>query len=175
MKITIVGPSSSGKSTLAKRISQRFTIPRLELDRLWFEAGGHDCFVNGCTEEEKNKISLQIKDQVEDFLTQHKDWVIDGTYTKIQPMIADQADNVVLIQRQLVKRIISHIVRVVKNEGRHPETTRWQDLCFTKTLVKRWLKNEQRDLQKFLSNYTDKVIVLKSFKDIDHYFNFINK
>lgn len=174
MKITILGPSGSGKTTLAKKISDRFGIPRLELDRLWFECGGYNCFINGCSEEEKSKVFEQIKNKVENFLSENENWVIDGVYTKVQTIIADTADDVVLIKRPVLKRATSHIVRVAKNDGRHPETTKFQDFLFSKTIIKRWLKGENKKLQEFLDNYNDKLVVLRSFREVDDYFSSIS-
>lgn len=117
MKITIIGPSGGGKSTLARRIAHDFFVPRLELDRLWFQHRGYEV-MNG-TEEEKVLVQTKIKIDVETFLTQHPAWVCDGTYGKIQPIIAELADTVVLIQRPLLSRVKSHIMRVLKNDGRN--------------------------------------------------------
>lgn len=167
----MIGPSGSGKSTLTRKISERFNIPRLELDRLWFESGGHDCFINGCTEEEKATISNHINEKVTEFLSKNKQWVIDGTYTKTQPIIAEKAYAVVLIRRPLLKRVSGHILRVLKGKNRHPETSWWQDLCFSKTIIRRWAQGESKKLDDFLITYQDKLVTLKNFKEIDDYFD----
>lgn len=171
MKITVIGPSGGGKSTLTRKISDKFGIPRLEMDRLWFESGGHNCFIKGCTEEEKNMVSQRINKKVSEFLSTHEHWVIDGTYTKIQPLIANKADAVVLIRRPLPQRLFGHILRVIKNTDCHPETSKWQDIHFSKTIVRRWIKGENKKLDEFLVTYQDKLIILKSFKEIDDYLN----
>ncbi len=168
MKITIIGSSGSGKSTLAKKISQAFAVPRLELDRLWFAYGGH-LVMNG-TIDEKQVVSDQIAKTVSDFLSDHDSWVCDGTYAKIQPLIAKQADVLVLIKRPLYRRIISHIKRIITSDGRHPEVTPWQDLLFTKTLIKRWWRGEDKNLNNLVLLYEDKLVVCQSFKEIDRFF-----
>ena len=112
MRITVVGSSSGGKSTLTRKISKKFGVARLEMDRLWFESGGHECLLRGCTEEEKQIVQDKIRDRVTKFLIENDNWVVDGTYSKIQPTIAEKADAVVLIRRSLIKRIFSHVVRV---------------------------------------------------------------
>lgn len=171
MRITVIGPSSGGKSTLTRKISEQFNIPRLEMDRLWFESGGHQCFIHGCTEEEKMLVQDKINHRLADFLESNESWVVDGTYSKIQPTIADKADAVVLIRRPLLKRIYSHITRVLKGKDRHPETGTLQDIMFTKAIFRRWRQGEQAKLDEVLIPYQDKLIVLNNFKEIDDYFN----
>lgn len=170
MKITIIGPSSSGKTTLSRKISNHFNIPRLEIDRLWFEYGGHKLSLSkNSTEEQKESVRVRISAAIENFLSQNDNWVIDGTYSKIQPLIADQADTFIYIERPLYRRIFSHLKRVLKNDNRHPETTIWEDIKFTKEIVKRCNKEEKRKFKKLCDSYKNKLIVLKSFKQIDEY------
>lgn len=169
MKITILGPSSSGKSNLAKRISAEFQIPRIEIDRIWFKHEGHK-YLHNPTAEQKELITIKIRKEIEEFLASNESWVIDGTYSKIQPLIADQASVVILIKRNLVKRVWSHISRIFKGKDRHPEVTKLQDITFIKTIVRRWMKGEDAKLDEFVKEYNQKLVVLKSFPEIDCYF-----
>jgi len=170
MKITIIGPSGSGKSTLARKISAQFSILRIEIDRIWFKYDGH-MNLQGNNQEKKELVSQKIQQDIEEFLAKHNDWVIDGTYSKLQPIIANQADTVVLIRRSLLARIVSHLSRILKGNDRHPEVTRMQDVMFTKTLIQRWWKRENTKLDEFVVKYKKKLVVLISFRDIDAYFN----
>ncbi len=171
MRIIVIGPMGSGKSTLTRKIAQKFRIPRLELDRLWFEAGGNDCVVNDCTEEEKQLIKEKIRQGVSDFLAVNDQWVVDGTHSKIQPSVAEKANTVVLIQRSILTRLFSHVMRVIKDKDRHPETSRWQDLLHTKIIFDRWLRGEHNTQKDAIEPYKDKLVILKSFREIDSYFN----
>lgn len=176
MKITIIGPSSSGKSTLSRKISSHFNIPRLEIDRLWFDHGGHNFSLTGTgDEEEKAAIRAKLSHDIQNFLSKNNNWVIDGTYSKIQPIIADKADNVIYIKRPLFKRILSHLIRIFKNENRHPEISRWEDIKFTKVIIKRWNQKEIIKNENLAKKYVDKLIVLKNFKEIDTYFESLIK
>jgi len=171
MRIIVVGPRGGGKSTLTKNICQRFDIPRLELDRLWFEAGGHECLISGCTNQEKQLVQDRISKKVSDFLERNENWVVDGTSSKIRQTIAKNADNIILIRRPLLTRLLSHVLRVIKSEDRHPETKWWQDFMYTKVLVRRWWQGERSELEEGLFPYRDKLITLKSFQEIDTYLN----
>lgn len=168
MKITIIGPSGGGKSTLSRKISQKFNIPRFEIDRVWFKYGGQ-LSMNG-TPEEREIVSQKICVEIEEFLASNEQWVFDGTYSKLQPIIAEQADFVVLIKRPLLNRVFSHIRRVFKNDNRHPEIGRMQDLVFVKTIFKRWQKQEDTKLDEFVKQYKKKLLVLRNFKEIDSFF-----
>ncbi|MCA9354748.1 MAG: hypothetical protein KC877_04475 [Candidatus Kaiserbacteria bacterium] len=167
----MIGQMGSGKSTLTRKIAQKCSVPRLELDRLWFENGGHDCLVNGCTEEKKQQIKERTRKAVSDFLSENEEWVVDGTHSKIQPLIAEKADAVVLIQRPILKRLLSHVVRVFKGKDRHPEVSWWKDLLHTKVIFDRWRQNRHDTQMDAAAAYQDKLVVLSSFKEIDHYFN----
>lgn len=173
MKISVIGPSGSGKSELTRKISKQFDLPRLEIDRLWFTCGGYELFLRSGTDEDEIKVDEKIKASIQQFLAEHNDWVIDGSYIKFQNMIADEADQLVFIKRPLVNRVLSHLLRIFRGRDRHPETTKWQDVKFIKTIIRRWRKNENTKLENFVKDYEEKLIRLNSFKEIDHYFDSI--
>ncbi|MBL4644297.1 MAG: hypothetical protein JKX80_00335 [Candidatus Pacebacteria bacterium] len=170
MKITIIGSSGGGKSMLARKISDGFDIPRIEIDRVWFKHGGHK-YLNSCDSEKKEIVSTKIRIELEEFLSKNQSWVIEGTYSEIQLFIAAQADTVVLIKRTLLMRILSHIVRVVKGKDRHHEVTKVQDLLFIKTIIKRWKKGEDDKIKKLSKQHKEKLVILRNFKEIDSYYS----
>lgn len=171
MQMIVIGPMGSGKSTLTRKISQKFNIPRLELDRLWFDAGSHDCLMNGCTKEEKQLVKEEISKKISDFLSSNNQWIIDGTHSTIRPLLAEKADTVVLIQRPILNRLFSHVVRVIKGKDRHPETGFWQDLKHTLTIFDRWLHSGHKNQTDAVMPYRNKLVTLRSFEEIDSYFN----
>lgn len=83
MKITIIGSSGGGKSTLARKINDKFAIPRLEIDRLWFSFAGHK--VTNDRPEEKQVVQEKISGEVEKFLESNHDWVVTGRILKSSP------------------------------------------------------------------------------------------
>lgn len=72
MKIAIIGYSGSGKSTMAKRISERFGLPVLYLDTVHWLPGW---------QEREREDSQRI---VREFMDAHDEWVIDGNYKKLE-------------------------------------------------------------------------------------------
>ena len=164
MKITIIGYSGGGKTTLAKRISTEFGIPHQQIDRIWFGANGH----GAKSETEKELVRNAIEKEVLAF-SQQPDWVSDGFYSRVQGLLADKADYVVVIELPLLRRLLNHWKRVLAESERHPEVTKLQDLWHSTEIIKRTFTFRQK-LESFKQQHKEKVVVLKSFKDIDAFF-----
>lgn len=101
MKISIIGNCGSDKSTLARNISDKFKIPYVELDRFWFEAGGLDI-----KKEEKQKadeVRQKIQNSVRNF-TDEENWVSDGFYSRVQPLICEKADQLVFYRYSIISK-----------------------------------------------------------------------
>ncbi len=71
MKISIIGYSASGKSTLAQDISQTYNLPLLHLDQV------------NLTENWQERDLDEAINIVENFM-KRDDWVIDGNYDKLK-------------------------------------------------------------------------------------------
>ena len=68
MKVLVMGYSGAGKSTLARILGQRYGCPVLHLDTVQFR------------ENWQERDAEEAERQVEQFLDNHRDWVIDGNY-----------------------------------------------------------------------------------------------
>lgn len=80
MKIQIIGYSGSGKSFLAKKLSNHYNIPCLHLDNIQFFGNWEERSL-----EEQNRI-------VDKFLSENDNWVIDGNYSKVSPIRFEISD-----------------------------------------------------------------------------------
>ena len=86
MKIAIIGYSGSGKSTLARRLAESYNIPVLHFDRVQFRPNW----------EIRPQQSKEMMTKV--FLDIHKDWVIDGNYSKLSfERRMEEADVIILL------------------------------------------------------------------------------
>lgn len=106
-RISIVGTTGSGKTMLARALSQRLGVPHVELDALnweprWREAKP-DIF--------RGRVTNALHDER---------WITDGNYRVVRPIIWERADTVVwldyplpLIMNRLVRRTAR---RVATNE-----------------------------------------------------------
>jgi adenylate kinase family enzyme len=164
MRITVIGYSGGGKTTLAKNIARKFSIPHQQIDRIWFEAGGH----TAKSDSERDRVRKIIEEKVTKFSKQDS-WVSDGFYSRVQGIMAGQADHVVVIELPLLKRLLNHWKRVIQKEARHPEVTMTQDLWHSIEIIKRTFTFKEK-LENFKKQYPEKLVVLKSFREIDAFF-----
>ncbi len=165
MRISIIGHCSSGKSTLAKRISEKLKIPHLHIDRLWFKSGTYK-LLKPKDSEELEKARAYMKAKVEDFIKQ-KSWVSDGWYSRLQPMITDEADQLIFLDIPLWRRLRNHLSRIFLSE-RHKELNMWDDIKFILEIIARTF-NRGPKIQKFVEENRGKLLVLKSHKEADQY------
>lgn len=70
VKIIIMGNSSSGKSSLAKRLAQEFNLPHLDLDTLAWKPEKTPI---------RHDLSVSLK-EIMTFINNSKNWVIEGCY-----------------------------------------------------------------------------------------------
>ncbi|MBW4498966.1 MAG: AAA family ATPase [Scytonema hyalinum WJT4-NPBG1] len=103
-RISVVGTTGSGKTTLARQIAQRLTIPHVELDRLhwepnWIEVADH-----------------VMRERVTQALASNT-WVVDGNYSLVRDIVWGKADTVVwldyplwVVMKQLVWRTFHRVV-----------------------------------------------------------------
>jgi len=87
MRISIIGQSSSGKSTFAQNISKKLNIPHIQLDDFYLESRGHR-LKSG---ESRTNVREHMRENVVNFVSKN-DWVSDGFYSKVQPIIAERAE-----------------------------------------------------------------------------------
>ncbi|MEM5441856.1 AAA family ATPase [Serratia marcescens] len=75
MKINVVGTSGSGKSTLARQLAERFGVPYIEMDRLYWRP------------EWQGTPDDEFQTRLEQALAEAGEgWVLDGNYSRTQPI-----------------------------------------------------------------------------------------
>jgi adenylate kinase family enzyme len=168
MRITIVGNAGSGKTTLAKKISERLHIPRLEIDRYWLEADGHKAKHGS---QDKERVQAYVKEHVEKFIEQDS-WVSDGWYRKIQPVIAQRADKVIFLDIPLSRRLMNHARRMFGE--RHKELNTWDDIKFFYEIVRRQFIHDPR-IRAFVEANSNKAIILRSYKEAEKFLSGLGK
>jgi len=120
-RISVVGTSGSGKSSLAQQISQQLGIPHIELDAIhhqpdWAPTPG-------------NEFRMAVGEQIA-----QSAWVAAGNYHgKLGSLVWDRADTVVwfdlprrLVMMQIIRRTMGRALtrRTLWNGNRE----RWQDM-----------------------------------------------
>jgi adenylate kinase family enzyme len=81
-RVSVVGNSGSGKSTVARALAARLGVPWVELDALYHQAGWQPLPV----EEFRARVAA---------VTTANGWVVDGNYPMVQDLVWSHADTVV--------------------------------------------------------------------------------
>ncbi|MFA6050424.1 MAG: hypothetical protein WC761_04480 [Candidatus Paceibacterota bacterium] len=165
MRISIIGHSSSGKSTLARKVSDKFGIPHLHIDRLWFESGAYK-LLKPKDVEKLNEARVWIKNEVSKWILQ-KDWVSDGWYPKVQSLVTKEADQLVFIDIPLWKRLKNHVKRIFTTE-RHRELSKWDDIKFIFNMIIKTIKRDKK-MRQFAKENESKLVVLKTYAEVEQY------
>jgi adenylate kinase family enzyme len=168
MKISVIGLPGSGKTLFAQRVSEKFSIPHIHLDRFWFEAGGMKIDAKKPGPELEN-LRASVREKVIE-ATNTASWVSDGIYAQVQPYIANLADRVIFLDIPLTQRLLNHAVRVFSPSKRHKELNFLHEITFFAEILRRERTSKPK-LMKIVEEFNDKIIRLKSRKEIDEYLN----
>ncbi len=166
MRISIIGQPGSGKSTLARKISEKFSIPHFQIDRFYLEAGGEK--LRRGNSEDRDKVRAYVKEKVLEYVNQGS-WVSDGSYFKVQPIIAEYADQIIFLDIPLYRRLFNHLQRIFTTE-RHKELKVWDDVKFFSQTI-RLTPMRKEKFKKFLQEHGNKVKILKNYKEVEKYLN----
>ena len=86
-KVLIFGNSGAGKTTLAKKLSDKFTLAHLDLDNLaWLNI-----------QPPKRKPVKESIRAIDDFLLGNSGWVIEGCYSDLLAYVSKKANEVVFL------------------------------------------------------------------------------
>lgn len=100
-RVSVVGVSGSGKSTLGRELAARLAVPYVELDAIFHQPG----WTPLPEDEFRRRVSA---------VAAGDGWVIDGSYSAVQPLVWERADTVVWLdppRRTVMRRIIWRSVR----------------------------------------------------------------
>ena len=162
MKIVIIGYSGSGKSTLAENLAHYHSIPKLHMDTLQFQPGWID--------SDRDWMEGQMKQ----FLSDHRDWVIDGNYSWCcYEERMEQADQIIFLNFSRWYCLFRAWKRYRRYKGRVresmaagcPERFDWE---FIRWIL--WDGRQARQVTRYQTigqTYPDKFISLKNQKELD--------
>ena len=141
MRISVIGSVGSGKTTLARRVSQRLAIPHVELDYLRWEAN----WVRAPKEI--------FRERVADSLT-GENWVVDGHYGKVRDVIWGRADTLVwldysllTVMSRITKRSLTRIITQQEVCNGNYET--WGKLFSRKSVILHSLQSYHKRRRKY--------------------------
>ena len=156
MKIIILGPVASGKTTLAKVLSEETNIPFFQMDEIV-----HDDIhqVKRDDEEQKKLINSIIK--------KNKEWIIEGMPRNQLDLLASNATSILYLnvsKKKLRKRLWLRSLKIKLGL----EKANYQ---LDKELYQRMLnyikEEDNHTLKEVSQKYPSKVIILKNQKEIE--------
>lgn len=166
MKIAIIGYSGSGKSTLARKLGEIYQSDVLHFDTVQFLPNWEIR-----SKEEKECMT-------KDFLDTHDSWIIDGNYSKLLYEQRMKEADVIII---LLFNRFSCLFRVFRRYMKYKHTTRPDmaegcneklDLEFIQwVLWKQRSKQAKERLNGVISQYSEKVFLIKNQKQLNAYLN----
>jgi adenylate kinase family enzyme len=106
-RVSVVGTSCSGKTTIARRIADHYQIPHIELDKVFWQPNW-------------TPLPLDQYRSAVEALAAGDEWVIDGNYGKVRDLVWARTTDVVWMNLPLVTilwRVIKRTAhRVVTRE-----------------------------------------------------------
>ena len=100
-RVSVVGVSGAGKTTLGRRLAERLEVPYVELDSIFHQPGWQELG----REEFRRRVAEVVAGD---------GWVVDGNYSPVQDLVWARADTVVWLDlpRPLVmRRIVARTLR----------------------------------------------------------------
>lgn len=159
MKILIFGIVASGKTTLARKLSEELKIPFYE----------GDCIAYGFAGEERYKRTDEEQAQKIYDINKKGEWIIEGTYRKSQEFVYDMADIIIFLDTPLFVRKCRIITRFIKQK------LGWEKCHYKPTLdmlkmMFHWTKEFEKNRKSHeerLKKYKDKLIWIHSVKELN--------
>lgn len=162
MKISIIGHSSSGKSTFAKRLAQITMAPVLHIDKIFFAPNWVE------------RDGVIVEQEIRDFMRQDS-WIIDGFYRRLATERFDEADQLFIFDFNRFKCLYGAIVRRLKYHNQNRDSV--CDGCKERLNpgFVWWILFEGRNKASRLKfkymkeTYKDKAIIFKNRKQVNDY------
>lgn len=145
-RIIILGPSNSGKSTLAVSIAEKADVPAVHLDQLRH--------IPNTNWEERSDTEFA---RLHDAAIAQDSWVMDGNYSRLLPKRVDRATGLILLSSNVWLRYLRYVKRTLRNnQNRAGHLEGGEDHLSLK--MTRWIIKTRRSSERYarLLEETDK-------------------
>lgn len=106
-RICIIGPSSSGKSTLAHSLAKKLNLSLCYLDQM-----AHIPHTQW-----KPKDKEVLKKDHDNFIEEHSQWIIEGNYSFLMKTRFAEATSIIWLDFKVWGSLIRYIKRTLTNDG----------------------------------------------------------
>lgn len=158
MKILIYGIVASGKTTLARHLSEKLNIPYYE----------GDCIAWGFPNEKRYKRSNEEQKKIVDKINENNSWIVEGTYREGQKALYDLADKIIFLDTPLYIRKYRIVSRFIKQKIGYEKSNYKPSYDMLKHMfiwTNEFEKNRKVHEDR-LMNYKDKLIWIKSAAEL---------
>ncbi len=160
-RICIIGPSNSGKSTLAQTMSHILNIPAIHLDRL-----AH--YPNSNWVRRPNDEFTKLHDT--EILNEK--WIIEGNYSIAMPQRFARADTVIWLDPSIIGCTLRYLKRCLKNKSDRAGNLDGATKEFNIDLIKyTWFiypKNRKK-YEEILQSFHGNIIHIHSINELNRY------
>lgn len=159
MKIHIIGCSGSGKTYLAKALSEKYNIPHFDLDDIQWDNNADGYGV---------KMPIEKRTALLNDILKNNSWIIEGVYYAWVGKCFEDADKIYVLdtpKRVYTYRIIKRTIRRKLGLEKGKKETfksvynllKWTETFQNKSMV---------EIRKILDSYTEKAIWLNNCNDV---------
>lgn len=159
MKIHIIGCSGSGKTYLAKALSEKYNIPHYDLDDIQWDNTA-DCY--------GVKMPVEKRTELLNDILKNESWIIEGVYYAWVGKCFEDADKIYVLdipkrvyKYRIIKRTIKRKLGLEKGKRETLKSVynllKWTDTFKNKNMV---------EIRKTLSHYTQKTMWIKNRKEV---------
>ena len=138
-RVSVVGNSGSGKSTVAAALAKRLGAAHVELDAIFHQPGWGEL----PTQEFRRRVAD---------VTRFDRWVVDGNYTAVRDLVWQRADTVVwldlgrhIVMRRVIRRTLGRVI--LRRELWNGNRERWRNLVSidpsTSIIAWAWTQHER--------------------------------
>lgn len=175
LRIYIVGPTASGKTYLAKKLSEKLGVEPTSLDYVFYKHV-----------KDKSRIEVSEKEWRQKLgnILNRKTWIIEGV--NLIPDVLDDADKVIYLHPRLINSLIDQWVRYMKDPIQRKQHGFKNNLELSKFLIRQYRDSvdptREKEIKytrlsktsKELKKYKDKTTKLTTRKQVNDFIrNFV--